>query len=39
LSPERHLVYAGQWLLLAGGALAAGVVIAVRTRAASTHAT
>jgi len=32
LSPERHLVYAGQWLLLAGGAIAASVVIAIRGR-------
>lgn len=39
LSPERHLVYAGQWLLLAGGAFAAGVTIAIRARARSTHAT
>jgi surfeit locus 1 family protein len=42
LSPERHLVYAGQWLLLAGGAVAAAVAIAIRAalRArASTNAT
>jgi surfeit locus 1 family protein len=30
LAPERHLVYAGQWLLLAAGAAAAAVTIGVR---------
>jgi surfeit locus 1 family protein len=36
-APERHLAYAGQWLALAAGALAAAIVMAVkvarRTRA------
>lgn len=31
MDPERHLAYAGQWGLLAVGALAAAVVIAVKT--------
>lgn len=30
LAPERHIVYAGQWLLLAVGAAGAALVIAVR---------
>jgi len=33
LAPERHLAYAGQWFLFALGAFAAGVVLAVKTRA------
>src|SRR5262245_36910405 len=36
LSPDRHLVYAGQWALFAGGAVTAAVVIAIRAR--SSHA-
>ncbi|HEX5048963.1 MAG TPA: SURF1 family protein, partial [Gammaproteobacteria bacterium] len=39
LSPARHVVYAGQWLLLAAGAAGAAVVIAVRARVGSKHAT
>jgi surfeit locus 1 family protein len=31
IAPERHLSYAGQWLFLALGALAAAIVMAVRT--------
>lgn len=31
MAPERHLAYAGQWGLLAVGALAAAAVIAVKT--------
>ena len=31
IQPERHLAYAGQWLALAIGAVAAGVVIAWKT--------
>ena len=31
VGPERNLVYAGQWLLLAIGALGAAVTIAIRT--------
>jgi surfeit locus 1 family protein len=31
VAPERHLSYAGQWLLLAAGAFAAALVMAVRT--------
>jgi surfeit locus 1 family protein len=31
VAPERHLSYAGQWLALAVGALAAGIVMGVRT--------
>jgi surfeit locus 1 family protein len=31
VAPERHLSYAGQWLALAAGAFAAGIVMAVRT--------
>lgn len=31
MAPERHQVYAGQWWLLAVGALAAAIVIAVKT--------
>jgi surfeit locus 1 family protein len=31
VAPERHLSYAGQWLALAVGALAAAIVMAVRT--------
>jgi cytochrome oxidase assembly protein ShyY1 len=30
LEPERHLSYAGQWFLLAAGALGAGVTIAFK---------
>jgi cytochrome oxidase assembly protein ShyY1 len=30
IAPERHLSYAGQWLMLALGALAAAMVMAVR---------
>ena len=30
MAPERHLAYAGQWLALCLGALAAAIVIAVR---------
>ena len=30
LSPERHLSYAGQWLALGLGALAAAIVMAVK---------
>jgi surfeit locus 1 family protein len=32
LSPDRHLVYAGQWVLFAGGAFTAAVVIAIKSR-------
>ena len=32
IAPERHLGYAGQWLALSLGAVAAAVVMAVRTR-------
>jgi surfeit locus 1 family protein len=42
LAPERHLVYAGQWLLLAAGALGAALTIGVRTLrrpAAAAHGT
>jgi surfeit locus 1 family protein len=38
LSPARHVVYAGQWLLLAVGAVTAAVVIGIRARVRSTHA-
>jgi len=31
IAPERHLSYAGQWLALSLGALAAAIVMAVRT--------
>jgi surfeit locus 1 family protein len=31
VAPERHLAYAGQWLLLAAGAFAAALAMAVRT--------
>ncbi|HEX7238226.1 MAG TPA: SURF1 family protein [Gammaproteobacteria bacterium] len=31
LSPERHIAYAGQWFALGLGALAAAIVMAVRT--------
>jgi surfeit locus 1 family protein len=31
IAPERHLAYAGQWLALAIGAVAAGLVMAYRT--------
>jgi surfeit locus 1 family protein len=31
LAPERHLAYAGQWLLLAAGAFAAAVAIAIKS--------
>jgi cytochrome oxidase assembly protein ShyY1 len=31
LPPERHLAYAGQWGLLAIGALAAAIVLTVKT--------
>jgi surfeit locus 1 family protein len=32
LSPDRHVVYAGQWLLFAGGAFAAAVAITIKSR-------
>jgi surfeit locus 1 family protein len=32
LAPDRHLVYAGQWLLFAGGAVAAAVALAIKSR-------
>jgi surfeit locus 1 family protein len=31
LGPDRHLAYAGQWLLLAAGAVVAAVTIGIRT--------
>jgi surfeit locus 1 family protein len=31
LGPERHLVYAGQWLLFAAGAVVAAVTIGIKT--------
>jgi surfeit locus 1 family protein len=39
LGPERHLMYAGQWLLLAIGAAAAAIGIAVMAARGRPHAT
>jgi surfeit locus 1 family protein len=38
LARERHLAYAGQWFLLAVGALAAGVAIAIKSFTAAARA-
>jgi surfeit locus 1 family protein len=32
LSPERHLAYAGQWVLFAGGAIGGAIAILLRSR-------